>query len=185
LCGLVHCRCTITSSVRIGARRWQVRKLKFTNTDLTLVVRMDATMKVSRTTIGSHCAFGSMEGSPAPPVRSFFADAYRHDDLSAFYQRCVRAEATDRQLTCRPNCSIDNSAGSLLLEGQTAASWPRGSPSIPRRAQRSGQSRASVRAWQRCLKSFRGALGPRRSARLRPGFRTGAGRSDSGGWVEA
>ena len=108
---------TVTSSGNIRARRWQVRKLRFTKTDITLVIRMDtsnANVQDYYWLPTAHLA--QWKDRQRRLSAHFFPDEYRHDYLDEFYQWRAGAGGTIDRIDlryCRPNCRVDNRAGSL------------------------------------------------------------------------
>jgi hypothetical protein len=81
--------CTISDGT-IRARRWQVRRLKYTKTDLTLVIRMDTSnAKVQDYYLLPTAQLALTKDRKLRMIRRVFAEAYRHDSLDAFYRMCA------------------------------------------------------------------------------------------------
>jgi hypothetical protein len=93
--------CTISDGT-IRARRWQVRRLKYTKTDLTLVIRMDASnAKVQDYYLLPTAELALTKDRKLRMSNRVFAEAYRHDSLDAFYRMCDRNGALPRRKSPR------------------------------------------------------------------------------------
>jgi hypothetical protein len=89
---------TCVSDGTIRARRWQLRRFKYTKADLSLVIKMDeSNTKIQAYYLLPTAHLALKMNYKLRMASRVFSEQYRHDSLGAFYRMWTRNEAVPRR----------------------------------------------------------------------------------------